>query len=247
MITLEGERENGLPCDIDACPRWKILDPEKKHWLTRRPRVIGKVALYPETNDWVLGPMVRAYRDTRCALENGGVPGSIFKIPEEGHPLDMPTIDDPDYKRRLDKFYSSLPTGDALSRIESQDQADAYEERAGRILGPCILKYLERKYPEVNKDPTLREVIDKVLTETESDISAAVVARKIHLLPEDSDAIRRIGWAIRKRTIATIGLMAAAMYSDERYQIHPKRTSRTMAEQLFSSSIRAAYPELPSS
>lgn len=247
MITLEGERENGLPCDIDVCPRWKILDPEKKHWLTRRPRVIGKVALYPETNDWVLGPMVRAYRDTRCALENGGVPGSIFKIPEEGHPLDMPTIDDPDYKRRLDKFYSSLPTGDALSRIESQDQADAYEERAGRILGPCILKYLERKYPEVNKDPTLREVIDKVLTETESDISAAVVARKIHLLPEDSDAIRRIGWAIRKRTIATIGLMAAAMYSDERYQIHPKRTSRTMAEQLFSSSIRAAYPELPSS
>lgn len=247
MITLEGERENGLPCDIDVCPRWKILDPEKKHWLTRRPRVIGKVALYPETNDWVLGPMVRAYRDTRCALENGGVPGSIFKIPEEGHPLDMPTIDDPDYKRRLDKFYSSLPTGDALSRIESQDQADAYEERAGRILGPCILKYLERKYPEVNKDPTLREVIDKVLTETESDISAAVVARKIHLLPEDSDAIRRIGWAIRKRTIATIGLMAAAMYSDERYQIHPKRTSRTMAEQLFSSSIRTAYPELPSS
>ena len=247
MITLEGERENGLPCDIDVCPRWKILDPEKKHWLTRRPRVIGKVALYPETNDWVLGPMVRAYRDTKCALENGGVPGSIFKIPEEGHPLDMPTIDDPDYKRRLDKFYSSLPTGDALSRIESQDQADAYEERAGRILGPCILKYLERKYPEVNKDPTLREVIDKVLTETESDISAAVVARKIHLLPEDSDAIRRIGWAIRKRTIATIGLMAAAMYSDERYQIHPKRTSRTMAEQLFSSSIRAAYPELPSS
>ena len=247
MITLEGERENGLPCDIDVCPRWKILDPEKKHWLTRRPRVIGKVALYPETNDWVLGPMVRAYRDTRCALENGGVPGSIFKIPEEGRPLDMPTIDDPDYKRRLDKFYSSLPTGDALSRIESQDQADAYEERAGKILGPCILKYLERKYPEVNKDPTLREVIDKVLTETESDISAAVVARKIHLLPEDSDAIRRIGWAIRKRTIATIGLMAAAMYSDERYQIHPKRTSRTMAEQLFSSSIRAAYPELPSS
>ena len=247
MITLEGERENGLPCDIDVCPRWKILDPEKKHWLTRRPRVIGKVALYPETNDWVLGPMVRAYRDTRCALENGGVPGSIFKIPEEGRPLDMPTIDDPDYKRRLDKFYSSLPTGDALSRIESQDQADAYEERAGKILGPCILKYLERKYPEVNKDPTLREVIDKVLTETESDISAAVVARKIHLLPEDSDAIRRIGWAIRKRTIATIGLMAAAMYSDERYQIHPKRTSIARAEQLFSSSIRAAYPELPSS
>lgn len=247
MITFNGEHENGLPCYIDACPRWKILDPENKHPLTRRPRVIGEVALRPETNNWVLGPMVRAYRDTRRALENGGVPGSIFKIPEEGCPLDMPTIDDPDYKRRLDKFYSSLPTGDALSRIESQDQADAYEERAGRILGPCILEYLERKYPEVNKDPTLRVAIDKVLTETENDISAAVVARKIHLLPEDSDAIRRIGWAIRKRTIATIGLMAAAMYSDERYQIHPKRTSRTMAEQLFSSSIRAAYPELPSS
>jgi len=92
MITLEGERENGLPCYIDACPRWKILDQEKKHPLTRHPRVIGKVALYPETNDWVLGPMVRAYRDTRCALENGGVPGSIFEIPEEGRPLDMPTI-----------------------------------------------------------------------------------------------------------------------------------------------------------
>ena len=247
MITLEGERENGLPCYIDACPRWNILDQEKKHPLTRRPRVIGKVALYPETNDWVLGPMVRAYRDTRCALENGGVPGSIFKIPEEGRPLDMPTIDDPDYKRRLDKFYSSLPTGDALSRIESQDQADAYEERAGRILGPCILKYLERKYPKVNKDPTLREAIDKVLTETESDISAAVVARKIHLLSKDSDSVRRIGWAIRKKTIATIGLMTAAMYSDERYQLHPKRTSIARAEQLFSSSIRVAYPELPSS
>ena len=205
------------------------------------------MALRPETNDWVLGPMVRAYRDTRCALENGGVPGSIFKIPEEGRPLDMPTIDDPDYKRRLDKFYSSLPTGDALSRIESQEQADAYEERAGRILGPYILKYLERKYPKVNKDPTLREAIDKVLTETESDISAAVVARKIHLLSKDSDSVRRIGWAIRKKTIATIGLMTAAMYSDERYQLHPKRTSIARAEQLFSSSIRVAYPELPSS
>lgn len=247
MITLEGERENGLPCYIDACPRWKILDQEKKHPLTRRPRAIGEVALRPETNDWVLGPMVRAYRDTRCALENGGVPGSIFEIPEEGRPLDKPTIDDPDYKRRLDKFYSSLPTGDALRRIESQDQADAYEERAGKILGPCILKYLERKYPEVNKDPALREAIDHALAETGSDISAAVVARKIHLLSKDSDSVRRIGWAIRKKTIAAIGLMTAAMYSDERYQIHPKRTSRTMAEQLFSSSIRVAYPELPSS
>lgn len=247
MITFNGEYENGLPCDIDACPRWKILDQEKKHPFTRRPRAIGEVALRRETNDWVLGPMVRAYRDTKCALENGGVPGSIFKIPEEGRPLDMPTIDDPDYKRRLDKFYSSLPTGDALSRIESQEQAGAYEERAGRILGPYILKYLERKYPEVNKDPTLREAIDKVLTETESDISAAVAARKIHLLSKDSDAIRRIGWAIRKKTIATIGLMTAAMYSDERYQLHPKRTSIARAEQLFSSSIRVAYPELPSS
>ena len=248
MITFNGEYENGLPCDIDVCPRWKILDPEKKHWLTRRPRVIGKVALlYPETNDWVLGPMVRAYRDTRCALENGGVPGSIFKIPEEGRPLDMPTIDDPDYKYRLDKFYSSLPTGDALSRIESQDQADAYEERAGKLLGQCILKYLERKYPEVNKDPTLRVAIDKVLTETENDISAAVAARKIHLLSKDNDSVRRIGWSIRKKTIATIGLMTAAMYSDERYQLHPKRTSIARAEQLFSSSIRVAYPELPSS
>ena len=247
MITLEGERENGLPCYIDACPRWKILDPENKHPLTRRPRVIGKVALYPETNDWVLGPIVRAYRDTRCALENGGVPGSIFEIPEEGSPLDTPTIDDPDYKRMLDKFYSSLPTGDALRRIESQDQADAYEERAGKILGPCILKYLERKYPEVNKDPTLRVAIDNALMETECDIDMAVAARKIHLLSKDSDAVRRIGWAIRKKTIATIGLMTAAMYSDERYQLHRKRTSIARAEQLFSSSIRVAYPELPSS
>lgn len=248
MITLEGERENGLPCYIDACPRWKILDPEKKHPLTRRPRAIGEVALRPETNDWVLGPLVGAYRDARCALENGGVPGSIFEMPEEGCPLDTPTIyNNEDYKLRLDKFYSSLPNGDALRRITSQEQADAYEERAGRILGPCILKYLERKYPEVNKDSILREAIDRALTETESDISAAVVARKIHLLSKDSDSVRRIGWAIRKKTIATIGLMTAAMYSDERYQINPKRTSRTRAEQLFSSSIRAAYPELPSS
>ena len=247
MITLEGERENGLPCDIDACPRWKILDQEKKHPLTRRPRAIGEVALRRETNDWVLGPMVRAYRDTKCALENGGVPGSIFKIPEEGCPLDMPTIDDPDYKRRLDKFYSSLLTGDALRRITSQGQADAYEERAGKILGPCILKYLERKYPEVNKDPTLRAAIDHALKETESDISAAATARKDHLLSKDSDSVRRIGWAIRKKTIATIGIMVAAMYSDERYQLHPKRTSIARAEQLFSSSIRVAYPELPSS
>lgn len=247
MITLEGERENGLPCYIDACPRWKILDPEKKHPLTRRPRAIGKVALRPETNRWVLGPMVGAYRDTRWALENGGVPGSIFEIPEEGRPLDTPTIYNEDYKHRLDEFYSSLPTGDALRRIKSQEQAGVYEKRAGRILGPYILKYLERKYPEVNKDPTLREAIDYALTETESDIGAAVVARKIHLLSKDSDSVRRIGWAIRKKTIATIGLMTAAMYSDERYQINPKRTSRTRAEQLFSSSIRAAYPELPSS
>ena len=92
MITLEGKRENGLPCYIDACPEWKILDPENKHPLTRRPRAIGEVALYPETNDWVLGPIVRAYRDTKCALENGGVPGSIFEIPEEGRPLDTSTI-----------------------------------------------------------------------------------------------------------------------------------------------------------
>ena len=247
MITLEGKRENGLPCYIDACPEWNILDPENRHPLTRRPRVIGEVALYPETNDWVLGPIVRAYRDTKCALENGGVPGSIFEIPEEGSPLDMPTIDDPDYKRRLDKFYSSLPTGDALSRIESQKQADTYEKRAGRIIGPCILKYLERKYPEVNKDPTLRVAIDNVLMETRYDIDAAAAARKDHLLSKDSDSVRRIGWAIRKKTIATIGLMAAAMYSSERYQINPKRTSRTRAEQLFSSSIRVAYPELPSS
>lgn len=247
MITLKGKRENGLPCYIDVCPRWKILDLENKHPLTRRPRVIGEVALYPETNDWVLGPIVRAYRDTRCALENGGVPGSIFKIPKEGRPLDTPTIYNPDYERMLDKFYSSLPTDDALRRIESQEQADAYEKRAGRILGPCILKYLERKYHEVNEDPILREAIDRALTETESDISAAVVARKDHLLSKDSDSVRRIGWAIRKKTIATIGLMAAAMYSSERYQINPKRTSRTRAEQLFSSSIRVAYPELPSS
>lgn len=131
----------------------------------------------------------------------------------------------------------------------SQGQADAYEKRAGKILGPCILKYLERKYPEVNKDPTLREAIDHALAKTESDISAAVVARKDHLLLKDSDSVRRIGWAIRRETIATIGLMTAAMCSDERYQIDPKRkrTSRTRAEQLFSSSIRVAYPELPSS
>lgn len=249
MITLEGEREDGLPCYIDVCPRWKILDPEKKYWLTRRPRAIGEVALRPETNDWVLGPIVGAYRDTKCALENGGIPGSIFKIPEEGCPLDTPTIDDPDYKRRLGKFYSSLPTGDALRRITSQGQADAYEERAGKILGPCILKYLERKYPEVNDDPILREAIDHALAETESDIGAAVAARKIHLLSKDSDSVRRIGCAIRKKTIATMALMVAAMYSSERYQIDPKRerTSRTRAEQLFSSSIRVAYPELPSS
>lgn len=248
MITLEGERENGLPCYIDACPEWNILDPEKKRPLTRRPQAIGEVALRPETNDWVIGPIVRAYRDTKCALENGGVPGSIFKIPEEGCPLDTPTIyNNPDYKRRLDKFYSSLPNGDALRRITSQEQADAYEERAGRILGPCILKYLKRKYPEVNKDSILREAIDYTLTETESDIDVAAVARRIHLLPKDSDAIRRIGWAIRKKTIATIGLMTAAMYSSERYQIDPKRTSIARAEQLFSSSIRVAYPELPSS
>lgn len=247
MITLKGKRENGLPCYIDVCPRWKILDPENKHPLTRRPRAIGEVALYPETNDWVLGPIVRAYRDTRCALENGGVPGSIFEIPEEGRPLDTPTIYNPDYERRLDKFYSSLPTDDALRRIESQEQANAYEERAGRILGPCILKYLERKYHEVNEDPILREAIDHALTETESDISVAVVARKVHLLSKDSDSVRRIGWAIRKKTIATIGLMTAAMYSSERYQIDPKRTSIARAEQLFSSSIRVAYPELPSS
>ena len=149
--------------------------------------------------------------------------------------------------RRLDKFYSSLPNGDALRRIESQEQADAYEERAGKILGPCILKYLERKYPEVNKDPTLRAAIDHALKETESDISAAATARKDHLLSKDSDSVRRIGWAIRKKTIATIGIMVAAMYSDERYQLHPKRTSIARAEQLFSSSIRVAYPELPSS
>ena len=248
MITLEGERENGLPCYIDACPRWKILDPENKHPLTRRPRVIGKVALYPETNDWVLGPLVRAYRDTRCALENGGVPGSIFEIPEEGRPLDTPTIyNNPDYERRLDKFYSSLPTDDALRRIESQEQDNAYEERAGRILGPCILRYLERKYHEVNEDSILREAIDQALTKTESDISAAVVARKDHLLSKGSDSVRRIGWAIRKKTIATMALMVAAMYSSERYQIDPKRTSIARAEQLFSSSIRVAYPELPSS
>ena len=194
----------------------------------------------------MLGPIVRAYRDTKCALENGGVPGSIFEIPEEGRPLDTSTIyNNPDYNRRLDKFYSSLPTDDALRRIKSQRQADVYEERAGRILGPCILKYLERKYREVNEDPILREAIDQALTETESDISAAVVARKIHLLSKDSDSVRRIGWAIRKKTIATIGLMTAAMYSDERYQLHPKRTSIARAEQLFSSSIRVAYPELP--
>ena len=192
---------------------------------------------------------MRAYRDTRCALENGGIPGSIFEIPEEGRPLDMPTIDDPDYKHRLDKFYSSLPTSDALSRIESQEQADAYEERAGKILGPCILKYLERKYPEVNKDPTLRGAIDNALMETECDIDMAVAARKDHMLSRDSDPVRRIGWAIRKETIATMALMVAAMYSSGRYQINPKRkrTSRTRAEQLFSSSIRVAYPELPSS
>lgn len=247
MITLDSRYKDGSPCYIDVCPKWDIVDPKKKHWLTRRPRVIGEVALRRETNDWVLGPMVRAYRDTKCALENGGVPGSIFKIPEEGRPLDMPTIDDPDYKRRLDKFYSSLPTGDALRRIESQDQADAYEERAGKILGPCILKYLERKYPEVNKDPTLRGAIDNALMETECDIDMAVAARKDHMLSRDSDPVRRIGWAIRKKTIATIGLMTAAMYSDERYQLHPKRTSIARAEQLFSSSIRVAYPELPSS
>ena len=244
MITLEGKRENGLPCYIDACPRWKILDQEKKHPPTRRPRAIGEVALRPETNDWVLGPMVRAYRDTRCALENGGVPGSIFEIPEEGRPLDTPTID-ADYKRMLDKFYSSLPTGDALRRITSQGQADAYEERAGRILGPCILKYLERKYHEVNEDPILREAIDNVLMETRCDIDAAAVARKIHLLPKDSDAIRRIGWAVRKKTTATIGIMVAAMCSSKQYQLNPKRLSRTRARQLFLDSIQDAYPELP--
>lgn len=247
MITFDGKYEDGSLRYVDACPRWNILDQEKKHPLTRRPRVIGKVALRPETNKWVLGPMVRAYRDTRWTLENGGAPDSTFEIPEEGYSLDTPTIYHEDYKRRLDKFYSSLPTGDALRRIKSQEQADIYEERAGRILGPCILKYLERKYHEVNEDPILREAIDNVLMETECDIDMAVAARKDHMLSRDSDPVRRIGWAIRKKTIATIGLMTAAMYSDERYQLHPKRTSIARAEQLFSSSIRVAYPELPSS
>lgn len=245
MITFDGKYEDGSLRYVDACPRWNILDQEKKHPLTRRPRVIGKVALRPETNKWVLGPMVRAYRDTRWTLENGGAPDSTFEIPEEGYSLDTPTIYHEDYKRRLDKFYSSLPTGDALRRIKSQEQADIYEERAGRILGPCILKYLERKYHEVNEDPILREAIDNVLMETRCDIDAAAVARKIHLLPKDSDAIRRIGWAVRKKTTATIGLMTAAMCSSKQYQLNPKRLSRTRARQLFLDSIQDAYPELP--
>lgn len=245
MITFDGKYEDGSLRYIDACPRWKILDQEKKHPLTRHPRVIGEVALRRETNKWVLGPMVRAYRDTRWTLENGGVPDSTFEIPEEGYSLDTPTIYHEDYKRRLDKFYSSLPTGDALRRIESQEQADAYEERAGRIIGPCILKYLERKYHEVNEDPILREAIDNVLMETRCDIDAAAVARKIYLLPKDSDAIRRIGLTVRKKTTATIGIMTAAMCSSEQYQLNPKRLSRTRARQLFLDSIQAAYPELP--
>lgn len=255
MITLDSRYKDGSPCYIDVCPKWDIVDPKKKHWLTRRPRVIGEVALRPETNRWVLGPIVDAYRDTKWALEGGSMPDLTIQIPERGCPLRVPDIYDEGYKYKLFRFVLSLPKDGPLNQIEfeSRKQADVYEQIATEKLGPYVVKYLVKNYPEMVGDAILRRSINEALVRTKYDIDIAVEARKVHQLSKDSKAVQGIGLAIRKKTIAVgeamIDTMVYMDYSSGRYQ--PERQNITDEEkssistELFLDSVRAAYPELP--
>lgn len=248
MITLEAKYRDGSQCDIDVCPIVDIRDPEK-HWLTRRHRILARVALSPEVNPWIFGSMVNTYRCYTLAGED--VPGLAVQTSEEGdHLLDMSNLrEDEKYRRREARIREWL----SGKQIESRKQADACERIATRKLGPYVVRYLAENYPEMS-DFILGLSISEALRTTKHDIAAAVKARKVYGLPSDSDTMRGIKSIVRKKTGAVEEAMANTIiemkYSDRQLQSDENEWYKMWRTKLESnrSSLdlpQTAYPELP--
>lgn len=251
MITIERRGKYGSLYEIDVCPTVDIRDRERKHWLTRRPRAIGKVALYPETNDWALGPVVNVYCGIRQVLAGEDVPESDIQVSEDGRrPLDMSGIRDGEYGRREQKLLNLWSSG-VFKQIDSRKQADNYEKIATRKLGPYVVRYLVENYPEIVEDTILRRSIDEALMRTKRDIRVAVEARKVYGFPSDSEVANRVGLVVRRKTAAVIDAMADTMiymnHSSGQYGPEWEWFTRIRSERAFLDSVRAAYPELPES
>ncbi len=248
MITLEAKCGDGSLYDIDVCPIVNIRDPEK-HWLTRRHRVLARVALLPEVNPWILGPMVSVHRCYTLAGEDA--PGLAVQTSEEGDRLlDMSSLrEDEKYRRREARVREWL----SRKRIESRKQADACERIATRKLGPYVVRYLAENYPEMS-DFILGLSISEALRATEHYIAAAAKARKVYGLPSDSDPIQGIKSIVREETEAVEGAMANTIiemkYSDKQLRSDENEWYKMWRTKLESnrSSLdlsQTAYPELP--
>ena len=249
MITLEAKYRDGSLYDIDVCPIVDIRDQERKHWLTRRRRVLARVALLPEVNPWVLGRMVSAYRCYTLAGEDA--PGLAVQTSKEGDRiLDMSNLrEDEKYRRREARVREWL----SGKQIESREQADACERIATRKLGPYVVRYLAENYPEMS-DFILGLSISEALRTTEHDIAAAAKARKVYGLPGDSDTIQGIKRIVRKKTVPVIDAMTSTIlkmkYSDGQLRSDENEWYKMWRTKLESnrSSLdlpQAAYPELP--
>ncbi len=247
MITLEAKYRDGSRCDIDVCPVVDIRDPEK-HWLTRRHRVLARVALLPEVNPWILGPMISAHRCYTLAGEDA--PGLAVQTSEEGDRLlDMLSLrEDEKYRRREARIREWL----SGKQIESRKQADACERIATRKLGSHVLRYLAENYPEMS-DFILGLSISEALRTTEHYIAAAAKARKVYGLPSDSDPIQGIKSIVREETGAVEEAMANTIiemkYSDRQLLSDENEWYKMWRTKLESnrSSLdlpQAAYPEL---
>ena len=247
MITLEAKYRDGSRCDIDVCPVVDIRDPEK-HWLTRRHRVLARVALLPEVNPWILGPMISAHRCYTLAGEDA--PGLAVQTSEEGDRLlDMSNLrEDEKYRRREARIREWL----SGKQIESRKQADACERIATRKLGPYVVRYLAENYPEMS-DFILGLSISEALRTTEHYIAAAAKARKVYGLPSDSGPIQGIKSIVREETGAVEEAMANTIiemkYSDRQLLSDENEWYKMWRTKLESnrSSLdlpQAAYPEL---
>lgn len=248
MITLEAKYRDGSRCDIDVCPVVDIRDPEK-HWLTRRHRLLARVALLPEVNPWILGPMISAHRCYTLAGEDA--PGLAVQTSEEGDRLlDMSNLrEDEKYRRREARIREWL----SGKQIESRKQADACERIATRKLGSHVLRYLAENYPEMS-DFILGLSISEALRTTEHYIAAAAKARKVYGLPSDSDPIQGIKSIVREETVPVIDAMTSTIlkmrYSGGQRRFDEREWYKMWRTKLESnrSSLdlpQTAYPELP--
>lgn len=248
MITLETKCRDGSRCDIDVRPIVNIRDPEK-HWLTRRHRVLARVALLPEVNPWILGPMVSTYRCYTLAGEDA--PGLAVQTSEEGDRLlDMSSLrEDEKYRRREARIREWL----SGKQIESRKQADACERIATRKLGPYVVRHLVENYPEIS-DLILGLSISEALKITEHDIAAAANVRKVYGFPGDSDTIQEIKSIVRKKTVPVIDAMTSTII-EMRYSGGQLRSDENEWYKMWRTKLESnrssldlpqtAYPELP--